>query len=183
MSGLQFLKKGVVISAILASVVFSASNTLGDDTTPMSDQHLVDLIKQIDPDTKGEGNSWQFSLENRPIILIFDTIADRMRLMTPVVESADLSAEVQIRVLQANFDSVLDARYAIANDLLWSVFIHPLSPLTENELISAITQVYMAAETFGVTYSSGALTFQGGDSVKEFEKLERELQRRLKPSI
>ncbi len=31
--------------------------------------------------------------------------------------------------MQANFDTALDARYAIAKGALWSTFIHPLSDL------------------------------------------------------
>jgi len=38
--------------------------------------------------------------------------------------------------MQANFDSALDARYAIAKGKLWSAFIHPLSELNEEQFFS-----------------------------------------------
>ncbi|MEO0425337.1 MAG: hypothetical protein AAF184_23575, partial [Pseudomonadota bacterium] len=68
------------------------------------------------------------------------------------------------RLLQANFDTALDARYAIARDTLWATFIHPLSPLTEDQLLSAISQTLSIALTYGSTFSSGVWAFGGGDT-------------------
>ena len=80
------------------------------------------------------------------------------------------------RMLQANYDAVLDARYAIANDIVWSTFIHPLTSLTEDDFISALAQTVTAAETFGTSYTSGAVVFGGGDSSGIHEDLLEELQ-------
>ena len=66
--------------------------------------------------------------------------------------------------MQANFDAALDARYAIARGQLWAVFIHPLSPLKRDQLISGIGQTVNIALTYGSTYSGGATSFGGGDS-------------------
>jgi len=63
-----------------------------------------------------------------------------------------------------NFDSALDARYAIAKGVVWGTYIHPLAVLEEKEFISGVGQVVNLALTFGTSYSSGALIFQGGDS-------------------
>ena len=67
-------------------------------------------------------------------------------------------------MMQANFDSALDARYAIARGTLWSVFIHPLEALQKNELISGLGQVVNLAQSYGTLYSGGALQYGGGDS-------------------
>lgn len=67
-------------------------------------------------------------------------------------------------MMQANFDSALDARYAVANGTLWAVFIHPLSPLEKNELISGLGQAVNVAKTYGTLYSGGGVQFGGGDS-------------------
>lgn len=115
-------------------------------------------------------------------MFVYDEEADRMRIMTPILQASFLNEEVQTRMLQANFDSVLDARYAIANGIVWATFIHPLSSLTEKEFLSGISQSVTAAETFGSTYTSGAVTFGGGDSnsihqelLKKLEKARKEL--------
>lgn len=46
-----------------------------------------------------------------------------MRVMIPINAADVLPPEELLRLMQANFDSALDARYAIANELLWGVFI------------------------------------------------------------
>ena len=73
---------------------------------------------------------------------------------------------------KGNFESALDARYAIAQGLVWSAFIHPLSSLTEAELISAMAQTFNTATTYGKSYSSGMFHFRGGDNRGEiFEEI------------
>ena len=68
------------------------------------------------------------------------------------------------RLLQANFDTALDARYSIAKNIVWSLYLHPLGSLDDAQFLAAIGQVVNLATSFGTTYSSGALTFGGGDS-------------------
>ncbi len=54
---------------------------------------------------------------------------------------------------------MLDAKYAISDEILWAVFIHPLKELSDKQISSAIKQVYSSAITFGTSYSSGNLVF------------------------
>ena len=68
--------------------------------------------------------------------------------------------------MQANFDSALDARYAIANDILWGTFIHPLTSLDEKGFVSGLAQAVAVADNFGGSFSSGAVVFGGGDSTR-----------------
>jgi hypothetical protein len=81
-------------------------------------------------------------------------------------------------MMQANFDSALDARYAIAEGRLWAVYIHPLSPLRDEQLISGVGQVVNAALTYGTLYTSGAGQFGRGDSAGEQRRLLERLQER-----
>ena len=53
-------------------------------------------------------------------MVITDENADRMRIIVPVTAAEVVSEDLLVRVMQANFDSALDARYAIAKDTLWS---------------------------------------------------------------
>lgn len=147
----------------------------------MTLDRLNELLHQLDGDLIQDGPSWQLEFQGRLMIVIADGSADRMRIMTPVTETSDLDQAELYRLLQANFDSALDARYAVAQDVLWSVFIHPLSPLDEAQLANALFQVYSAAATFGTSYSSGQFTYGGGDSNGELEKLQEELDRLIRP--
>jgi hypothetical protein len=87
-----------------------------------------------------------------------------MRLITPVRRISELSPEQVPRVLEANFHTTLDARYATSEDILYAAYIHPLSFLSEVELRSAVRQVSNLALSFGSTYSSGELVYAPGQS-------------------
>lgn len=180
-----------VLSAALIAVVslVLAQNQLPEASEPelawrpMSAERLSELILKIDPEMRRNGAQWQFRIRERTLVMVADTNADRMRIMTPIVNLADLDGSQLMRSLQANFDSALDARYAVANDLVWSTYIHPLSPLQESQFLSGVAQTYTAAETFGTTYTSGALTYGGGDSGEEQRKLLEELQKKINPTV
>lgn len=42
--------------------------------------------------------------------------------------------------------------------------LHPLSPLTADQFLSGLAQTVLLARNYGTTFSSGALSFGGGDS-------------------
>ncbi|GAB4520664.1 MAG: hypothetical protein Tsb0010_04960 [Parvularculaceae bacterium] len=137
----------------------------------MTAERLEEIILRLDANADIQDNVVQFTIADRPVYLVYDLNADRMRLMSLIVESSALPADELKRLLQANFDSALDARYALAQGALWSVFIHALSPLTDEEFIEGLGQTVNLVLSFGTTYSSGALIYGGGDS----QELQREL--------
>ena len=130
----------------------------------MSNNRLDILIKRIDKNAQGKPGYWSFIVDKQKILVITDERADRMRIIAPVVKSEELNQKQLTRIMQANFDSALDARYAIANGVLWSAYIHPLSPLTDEEFLVGVGQVTNLITSFGGSYSSGALIYRGGDS-------------------
>ena len=137
-------------------------------------------ILRIDPSASLQDNGAQFRVGTVPVTLVYDINADRMRLVSPIAEAGALDGEGLQRLMQANFDSALDARYAIARGVLWSTFIHPLSTLDLDEFASGLGQTVNLVSTYGTTYSSGALVFGGGDSQEEQRKLIEELQEKSK---
>jgi len=100
-----------------------------------------------------------FSYKKVKMVLISDVKHDRMRIITPIIEYSALTLEQTDKIMEANFHKALDARYASSNDVLYSAYIHPMSPLTRNELTDALDQVAALALTFGSSYSSGTLSF------------------------
>ena len=149
----------------------------------MNDAGLNDLLRQLDPELVVQGPVRQITVEGTVLLVVSDARADRMRIMTPLRPVKGIEPEQFVRMLQANFDAVLDARYAIAQEQVWSVFIHPLSPLTEDQLVSGLVQVVVAARTFGTSYTSGALVFGGGDSGGLHKKLYDKLIEQKRKSI
>ena len=136
----------------------------------MNNARMHDILQRIDPELQDQLDSWLLQYESLQVQVITDEKADRMRVIVPIVKVVDIKQDELLRLMQANFDSTLDARYSIANGVVWSAFIHPLSVLSDEEFVSGFAQAVTAAATFGSTYSSGALIFRGGDSDEQQRK-------------
>ena len=133
---------------------------------PMTEERLAELILRVDDEAVLDGSSWHFSVADLDTIVIYDTNADRMRIVIPIVRADELDADDLLRLMQANFDTALDARYAIGQGLLWGTYIHPLSTLTDEELLSGLGQTANVVASFGASYSSGLFIFGSGDSAE-----------------
>jgi len=137
---------------------------------------LREAVKRIDPDAEMVDNGATFRVGDASVMLVYDVVADRMRLLSPVEATDAVDADRLMRLMQANFDSALDARYAVAKGVLWSVFLHPLSSLTSDEFGSGLGQTVNLVVNYGSSYSSGAFIFGGGDSAEDQQELIEELQ-------
>ncbi|MDH3980742.1 MAG: type III secretion system chaperone [Gammaproteobacteria bacterium] len=155
------------------------AETATDESEPtvrdMDNQRLQELIERVADDIEGRPGYWQFDLEGFQTIVITDEDADRMRIIVPVATMEEVDSDRLHRIMQANFDSALDARYSIAKGVLWSAFIHPLAALSDHQFVDGLAQTVNLAATYGTTYSSGALVFSQGDSQGEQNKLYKEI--------
>lgn len=149
-------------------------------TQVMTAARLGELVQKIDATAVHDGSLWVFDIIGLEAMLVYDIEADRMRVMIPIDGTDDLDKEELLRLMQANFDSALDARYAIANGHLWGTFIHPLSTLTDEEFILGIGQTANVVASFGSSYSSGMFIYGGGDSSEiERKKFLDELRKEI----
>jgi len=145
---------------------------------PMTAEHLAELILRVDENATLDGASWHFLVEEIDTIVVFDINADRMRIIIPITRADELQQDDLLRMMQANFDSALDARYAIGQGLLWGTFIHPLSTLTDEEFLVGLGQTVNVVVSFGTSYTSGMFIFGGGDSAEiEQQRLIDELKK------
>ncbi|PIW27424.1 MAG: hypothetical protein COW30_10655 [Rhodospirillales bacterium CG15_BIG_FIL_POST_REV_8_21_14_020_66_15] len=134
-------------------------------TAKMTVARLAELIGAVGDDVQSaRPGVWSFKVENTGVTVIVDEKADRMRILTAIAKTEQISAELYYRMMQANFDSALDARYAVAKGILWSAFIHPLGRLSDAQFLAGIGQTVNLAKTFGTSFTSGGLVFGGGDS-------------------
>ena len=144
---------------------------------PMTVERLGKIVQVLDQEALFQGPTIQFTIADIPVIVVADPRADRMRAMVPIRSAEGLDSGELMRLMQANFDSALDARYAVAQGRLWGVFIHPLSPLERDQFVSGIAQTVNVARTYGQTYSGGAQVFGGGDSNGIYQELLDELRK------
>jgi hypothetical protein len=124
-------------------------------------EDLADLLEGTVEDFRRSPTHWQFAHHDIPMACLIDSNFDRMRFIAPITDIGEVDDEIKDAVLEANFHTALDARYASSNGLLFAAFIHPLSSLDEPLVRSALDQVASLVHTFGTHFSSGALEFIG----------------------
>ncbi len=173
------LIRSILFALSMVPLAALAQETETPETEPaMTLQRLGQIVLALDPEARAQGAAIEFTLEDIPVIVVADPVADRMRAMVPIASADALTQDDLMRMMQANFDSALDARYAVANGRLWGVFIHPLSPLEKDQFISGLVQTITVARTYGTGYSSGGAVFGGGDSTGIYRRLFEELQKK-----
>lgn len=151
-----FLVAGAAVAAGASAAAAQQAPTGG---RVMTEARLTELIRGTGQDLRASGRMAEFTFDGVRMACIWDVAYDRMRIVAPVVEDSVLTEQQHRILLSANYHSALDARYATSDGVLFAAFIHPLSPLSEEELRSALRQVASLVKTFGTTYSSGELIF------------------------
>ena len=102
---------------------------------------------------------WQFTIADTPAFIQTQTAVNRMRIVAKIghpkyQERSDLRS-----LMEANYHSALDCRYAITDGRLVATFIHPLAELTKAEFKSGLAQVISCTLSCGRENSGGTLTF------------------------
>ncbi|MGI9550467.1 MAG: hypothetical protein ACR2MT_04655 [Aurantibacter sp.] len=151
-------------------VILLSGNVKGQE---MSAENLQSLIERSADTMEQNANSIRFAYKERLLICIYDENANRMRIISPIVEREDIGEEELLNAMVANFHSALDIKYALSDEIIWAVFIHPLKELSDHQVLDAIEQVYKASVTFGTTYSSTDLFFPG--NTKKTDTIKRKI--------
>ena len=120
---------------------------------------LEEVLRDAAEQIEGEDGAWELVIDGVRMACLTDLDFDRMRVIAPIVEDDEITDAQRREMLEANFHTALDARYATSEGVLYAAFIHPLSPLTEDELRSALEQIVNLVDSFGTTYSGGTLVF------------------------
>ena len=155
-----------------------APAAMAQSEPPMTPDRLIRIAQALDPEARLAGPGLELTIADVPVLVMMDPLANRMRAMVPIARAEGLTEADLMRMMQANFDTALDARYAVANGQLWGVYLHPLAELERDQFISGLVQVVAVAQTYGTFYSSGAVRFGGGDSAELHERLLEELLER-----
>lgn len=151
--------RAVTLIAFMAFAGVSAAE--GSAPQRMTQEALHAIIAEATPGARVEGNVAVFRLGETQLLCISDAFADRMRIIAPVKRVEEATPEELLAALHANFHTVLDARYAVSNGVIFAAYLHPLSSLTREQIVSAMHQVAAARASFGTDYSSGGPVFGG----------------------
>lgn len=155
-----------ILLTLVVSLLMIAANAQSTANL-MNNVALKTILDETCAKVEGNEGYWQAEYLDRVLYIITDSRYNRMRIISPIIEVKDLKKKQMEEALSANFDKVLDAKYAIANDVVWSVFAHPLQELTTAQIKDALNQVYLAAATFGSEYKSTNILFGGGDAANK----------------
>jgi len=145
---------------------------LGMFAQDMSNETLQEIYTTVSDSINGKLGGWRFFINQVPLMSLTDTSHNRMRIMSPIMASKDVSDDLVKAALVANFHTALDVKYAVSDGILWSVFIHPLKELTAHQVKDAVSQVYHANKNFGTTFASTSLSFPGKLSRQETDTKE-----------
>jgi hypothetical protein len=129
------------------------------------DQNRLERIFADEVDAiVGPSGALQTKVDGISVYCISDPAHDRMRIVAPIARVGGLDPRLHEVLLRANFHSTRDARYAISEDVVFAAFLHPISSLSPELIVSALEQVVALANNFGTTYSSSNLEFSAPDS-------------------
>ena len=157
--------RNVLVFAILSLSVFTATANSADGKKeskieePMTNARLEQILKNLETTTKGGSGRWEMVRDGILVLILTDESHNRMRMIAPAMEAKELDQQTLTRMMEANFASALDVRYAIYKGVVWSAFIHPLDSLREQDIIAALRQVTTLVKTTGTTFSSSELHF------------------------
>ncbi|MEM1065002.1 MAG: hypothetical protein AAF771_17395 [Pseudomonadota bacterium] len=165
----------IMMALALSAFAYGTQAQEATPDAPMTVERLAAIVTALDAEARILGNAMEMTIDDVPVLIVTDARADRMRAMVPIRSAEGIPPEELMRLMQANFDSALDARYAVANGRLWGVYIHPLQALERAQLISGLVQTVNVAKTYGTLYSGGANVFGGGDSGDLYRDLFEEL--------
>ena len=174
------IRQFIFVVFLTGLFIFQAPTVRADNDVPMTLDRMNSLIEAIDSSAARKRDGyWNLKIDGVPVLVIADTGHDRMRILVGIVKVDKLNPKIYLRLMQANFDSALDARYAVARGGLWSALLHPFASLNDSQFLKGVGQTVNLARTYGVSYSSGLLNFGGGDSngIRERELIEKLLEK------
>lgn len=133
----------------------------------MTNEKIETILAKVTDSVRGYPGYWEVLYKERQLLCLTDEKHNRMRIISPIIEEEALGKELLLDVLTANFHAALDVKYALSQGFLWSVYIHPLKELKDDQLESAVNQVVNAADNFGTSFSSTEMIFGGNTPQKE----------------
>ena len=125
------------------------------------DQFFVDLSlrAEVEAIDRPPNRIWLFQTGRFPAFIQTQAEANRMRVVVTIAQNPVLDEAEYIRLMEANFHSALDARYALSDGDLVSLYLHPLAELSKTQFVLGLFQTVSLAYTCGSEYSSGLMSF------------------------
>ena len=118
----------------------------------MTPDQIEILLKSRFSKVEVVNDRWEAAVGNLRLVVMAHHDTDRLRIMVPVAAVDHPDAATFRRLLEANFITTLDARYGIYGDVLWAIFLAPLSGVSEHLFDTAVSEVLQLAANTGTSY-------------------------------
>ena len=153
---------GLVMLACLGTVGCATFGSGGDAPSvpapkPMDQARIEKVFSREVDAIEGPSGALRTVVDGVEVYLLTDPANDRMQLIASVAAADQVDPRVFNILLQANHFLTVDARYSVSNGVIYAVYLHPISSLTEDELVSGLEQVIALSNNFGTTFSSGKI--------------------------
>lgn len=84
--------------------------------------------------------SWQIETPDFRLLVLLSEDQSWLRALIPIASAADAEPFLS-QLLEANFDSTQEARYALSQGALWGVFQHSAAGLSQEDFSAALQQL------------------------------------------
>lgn len=151
-------------SLMLVLSAMTVAGAEGEDrkmaNEPMTIARLDQILKNLEPSIKGPTGRWQLTRDGVQLMILTDESGNRVRIVAPLFSSPDTTLYTLMRMMEANFFTAMDVRYALFKGAIWVLYIHPFDSLHERDFLAGLQQVVTLVKTTGTTYSSSELEFR-----------------------
>jgi len=93
-----------------------------------------DQVKPSAPD------SWQIETSDFRLLVLLSEDKSWLRVLIPIAPTQDAQPFLE-QILEANFGSTQEVRYALHQDILWGIFYHRLASLEEEDFLTAVQRL------------------------------------------
>lgn len=127
----------------------------------MNSERLSALLEKVASVHERRDGFWNVDYLDRNLLIV-NKPDDLLRIMTPILPAEDVDVAILFQVLQANFERTRNARYSLHGDYLWATFGYTFQAMSEAEVVTAMDQVTLLADSFGSTFSASLMPFDHG---------------------
>ena len=130
----------------------------------MTPEQVVTMLRARFENVNTVQDRWEVNVGRFRLIVMAHEDTDRLRVMVPIAAVDKHDNDAFKRLLEANFITTLDARYAIYSEVLWALFLGPLSATNDHVFDTACTEVLQLARNTGSSYCAWPAGMSAGFS-------------------
>jgi hypothetical protein len=108
----------------------------------MNPEAITNTLKELFGDNveTPTATSWQVETPQFRLLVLLSEDGSWLRILLPIADASEAQPFFD-KLLEANFDTTLETRYAIHQNVLWGVFQHNFATLTAADFSAAVAKL------------------------------------------